>query len=127
MGFFRRKSRWAGVDMMDLVPLPLVEHDLDPGTLLVTLKVPRFREPLIGKYMQRLLPAQRKFILVTLEERGSYLWRAMDGQRSLGALVDVLQRDFPDDMDKIHERTAIYFTSLYQNNFIDFLASEGLT
>lgn len=112
---------------MDLVPLPLVEHDLDPGTLLVTLKVPRFREPLIGKYMQRLLPAQRKFILVTLEERGSYLWRAMDGQRSLGALVDVLQRDFPDDMDKIHERTAIYFTSLYQNNFIDFLASEGLT
>ncbi len=121
MALFGRKSRWAGVDMLDLVPARAVDYVLDRDSQQVVLKVPRFREPVVGKWIQRIIPQERKFLSVPLEDRGSLIWKAIDGRRPVRVLAEEIQANFPEDTDKIHERVSIYMVSLYQNNFIRFI------
>ncbi len=121
MALFGRKSRWAGVDMLDLIPARLVEHVMDQESQRVVLKVPRFREPLVGKWIQRMIPQERKYLSVPLESKGSHIWQAIDGRRPVRELAEEIRVNFPEDTDNIHERVSIYMVGLYQNKFIEFI------
>lgn len=116
-----RKSRWAGVNMLDLIPEPRVSSRWDEENQRVILEVPRFREPLVGPLLQRAMPAHRKYYLVPLEPRGSLIWPQMDGSRTVGDLAQEVLAAFPEDQDQVMERVSKYMVGLYQNNFIRFI------
>lgn len=119
MALFGRKSRWAGVDVLQLVPQRKVQWRQEADR--VQLMVPRFREPMIGPWLQRIIPEHKKFIRVPLEHRGSFLWLNMDGRRTVKDLTDILVKSGGDDSDQIYERVSMYVMNLYQNRFIEFL------
>ena len=118
---FGRKSRWAGVNMLDLVPRARVSSHWDEENERIVLEVPRFREPVIGPWIQRLLPAHRKHFLVPLEDRGTLMWKLLDGRRTVGALAREVQQAFPEDREQVPERVSQYMVGLYQNKFIEFI------
>ncbi len=120
MALFGRKSRWTGVDVLQLVPRRLVQWREEADR--VQLMIPRFREPLIGPWLQRIIPDHKKFIRVPLEHRGTFLWRNMDGRRSVKDLTDLLlESGREEDNEQIYERVSMYVVNLYQNRFIEFI------
>ncbi len=121
MNFWKRKSRWDGIDVLDLIPGTMVDFYLDEATEQVILQVPRFREPWLGPWIQRVLPLDRKFFRVPLDPRGTLLWQSIDGKRTVRSLVEDVLKEFPEDLENIHERVSVYLMSHYQNKFINFL------
>ena len=118
--FWRRRSRWADVDYLDLVLVPRCEAEIDPATGRVVVLKPRFADPLGRRLIQPRLGAGRRFLKVPLEERGSVLWRHCDGQRTVGDLVAVFAAAFPHDTDDAPKRISLYLHAMYENDLISY-------
>ena len=122
----RRRSRWEGVDFYALRPEPCVEATDAPDGSVVLL-VPRFRRgPLAGWLQSRLRP-ERAHVRVTLEERGTWLWRSCDGNATVADLVEGFRAAFPADADQVAERVCRYVHQLASNDLVRFanLPGEG--
>jgi hypothetical protein len=122
----KRENPLAGRDMMQLVPAPLVEHQVGDDDL-VTLLVPRFRSGLTRRWLQPRLPEGRRYVHVALEARGSVLWREMDGERRVHALVAAFEAAFPDDNDDSIDRVCRWLMAMYSNDFVQFVGIESET
>jgi len=119
--WFRRKPNpFKGVDFLDLVPRARVDVTEDPETGQVVALVPRFRDPVWGRFLQPRLPAGRRWVKVRLDERGAVLWRAMDGRTPIRDLVGVYQAAFPDDVQEAAERVSQWFYAGYESGLIAF-------
>jgi hypothetical protein len=118
---FRKKPRWQDVDFMDLVPAKVRDAETDPQTGQVRLLIPRYEAWPFNKLIQPRLGPDKKFIRVPLEERGSHLWRHLDGVRCIGDLVPVFEAKFPEDTADIPQRVSAYLYQMYENRMIDFV------
>jgi hypothetical protein len=114
-------KRWRGVDFASLVPVqdaPAVEGD-EPGQ--IALLQPRYQDWLLSRLLQPRLPDHKKYLKVPLEARGAFLWPLLDGERTVGDLVNLFAQEFPGENDKVGERVAGYLYNLECNGFIRFL------
>ena len=123
--FRKRRNRWAGVDFMTLVPARcarLVDEDDGQGEdALVVLLMPRFQGTLFERWLQPRLRPEKRHIRVPLDARGTFLWRRIDGQREVHALVSGFVDAFPEDSDQADDRVCQYLYYLEQNGFIRFV------
>jgi hypothetical protein len=120
MGWFRRRSRFAGVDFLDLVPERMVASEEDPQSRDVVLLMPRFLGTFYYHLLQRFVNGPKRFIRVPLEARGTVLWRGIDGVRAVRDLLADFVAAFPDEDDPA-ERVCQYVYQLEQNRFVRFL------
>ncbi len=119
MRWFRRsRSRWQGVDFLALKPEPLVASLMDDENARVVLLVPRFRTGPLAHWLQPRLRAERAYIRVSLEERGSWLWGQCDGRRTVGDIAAEFRDVFPQDSQEAERRVAMFIYSLVDNGFI---------
>ena len=86
-GFGRKNRSWRGVNYMDLVPARRLNWRDDPDGDVVQVLMPRYTDPLLSRLLQPRLAADKRFIRVPLEDRGSFLWRLLDGKRRVIDLV----------------------------------------
>ncbi|MFN2370577.1 MAG: hypothetical protein ABR506_05405 [Candidatus Krumholzibacteriia bacterium] len=114
----RRPRPFAGRDFLDLVPAPAVGAEADPETGDLVVLLPRFRDRVLGRVLQPSLPAARRYVRVRLDARGSVLWRAMDGQRDIRALVPVYEEAFPEDRTEAAERVCKWFYAGYESGLL---------
>lgn len=120
MGLFRRRSRWEGVDFGALQPEQCVDFQEDGDDAPVTLLVPRFRSGPLARWLQPRLRPERAHIRVSLENRGSWVWRQCDGQRTVVEIAADFTRAFPTEQDQIEKRICQYLYQLEDNGFIRF-------
>ena len=121
MHWFRKSSRrWRGVDFMGLVPVQACgwENGVTPG--LVVILQPRFPSGLMARILQPRLRESKKFIRIPLEERGSFIWRQIDGKRTVGELTESFRRSFQEEEHEVPQRVATYLYQMAENNFIEF-------
>ncbi len=57
---------------------------------------------------------------VHLEEIGSFIWKRIDGEKSVSALADELKEEFGDKAEPLYERISKYIQILNSYNFINF-------
>jgi hypothetical protein len=57
---------------------------------------------------------------VHLEEIGSFIWKRIDGKKSVSALADELKEEFGDKAEPLYERISKYIQILNSYNFINF-------
>lgn len=117
----RTARRFAGMDFMELIPEPKVEHDLGPEEGAVTLLIPRFTGPVWGRLIQPRLAENKKYIRLPLESRGALIWLHMDGKTKVGDLVNLFGENFEEDQQDVAERLSGYLYSMWENKFIDFI------
>ena len=125
MNLFRKTSRrWRGVDFMGLVPEKACgwASGARPGQVVVLQ--PRFKSGLLGRLLQPRLKEAKKYLRIPLEERGSFLWNLMDGQRTAGEMAEAFGREFPEESDQVPERVATYLYQMADNNLIRFANLE---
>lgn len=115
-----KSTRWQGVDFMALIPVRAcgwVEADA-PGRVVVLQ--PRYGTGLLGRFLQPRLTESKKYLRIPLEERGSYLWKLIDGTRTAGDLAAAFSEAFPEDVQQVPERVAAYLYQMSENKLIDY-------
>lgn len=55
---------------------------------------------------------------IALDQYGSVLWKAIDGNRDVFAIVKMMEAAFPDEVDKMLNRVVTFMTTLQKNHFI---------
>jgi len=91
------------------VPVRLSDS-LEEGGRVVVL-APRFRNRL-GKGLVRLARRDQSFRL-RLDEFGSEAWRAIDDERTLGEIADLMRARFGDRAEPAEERLAEFLRRLH--------------
>lgn len=117
----RKPNPFLGRDFLDLVPTLNVGSTDDPDSGHVVALLPRFRDPVLGRWLQPRLPAARRWVKVRLDGRGSLLWRATDGARAVRQLVPAYTEAFPDDTDEAAERVCRWFYAAYDSGLVRFM------
>ena len=120
-GFGRKNSPWHGVNYMDLVPAHRLAWQDDPDSDAVQVLVPRYTDPILGRLVQPRLASNKRYIRVPLEDRGSFLWRLLDGNRRVIDLVRAFEVAYPEDREQSPERVSMYLHAMYDNKFIEYL------
>ena len=114
MALFKRKQA-AAVNLLELKPRRLFEHrELDDGK--VSVQIPRFRSRLMGWYQRRL---KRPCLQLHLDDVGSAVWLACDGQRSVAQIGRELKARFGDDVEPVWDRLAIYIKQMRAGRLIE--------
>ena len=114
-------NKWEGVDFAGLVPEVIVSHQLADASSSVVLLVPRYRDPLFGRFLQPRLPEQKRFVKVPLDTRGSFLWPLLDGKRTILDLSREFATTFPEDSEQSDQRISAYLHRMYENRLIRFI------
>ena len=56
---------------------------------------------------------------VTLEQFGSFLWKQMNGERSIYELAKRLKETFGDEAEPLYERLVPYMQMLYRMGYVE--------
>jgi hypothetical protein len=115
------KRTRADVNLLDLVPRRIVEHEIDEARI-VTVLMPRFR----NRFMQRwLVPRYRsQHIKIKLDEIGSEVWLLCDGTRNVGGIAALMREKFTERIEPCNDRLAVFFRQLEQARFISYTNLE---
>jgi len=112
-----KRSRWRNVNFLDLVPRRRVAHEEDEEGRIVLLQ-PRYTDPVLGRWLQPRLRPDKRWIRVPLDSRGTWLWRHIDGARTVGELAAGFQAAFPEDQRDIPLRVSQYVGVLHQHGWV---------
>ena len=55
---------------------------------------------------------------IKLDEYGSFVWRQVDGRRTIFEISDLVKEKFGREAEPLLNRLVKYFETLYQNEFI---------
>ena len=117
MNIFNRRKILKSTNALDLVPVRAVSHTEEEGKIV--LLVPKFT----GRLMHNLFPVTEKmFFRIKLDESGSRAWEAIDGERTVAQIAEVIHSAGVDAVksDDHQSRLLIFISTLYEREYISF-------
>ena len=103
---------------LDYVPVCAPEHswDLNEKNLVVIhVENKGFYNRLAQRFFKR-----PKISHISLDEYGSFVWRQMDGKRTIFEISHLVRARYGDKAEPLIPRLTKYFRILYQNHFIGY-------
>jgi len=112
-----RKGKRREINLLDLVPIPIIGHEVD-DTGIVTLLAPRFKSRLLRRW---LLPRlKRPFFKVELDDIGSALWLLCDSERNVKEIAHIMRERFEERIEPCYDRMGMFFQQLEGARFITY-------
>ena len=109
---FKKKNN---VNYLELTPEH--NHEFKSEDEIVKVLIPKFK----SEFMQKFIPKHKsKHITIKLDELGTAVWRKIDGNRTVGLIVNELTKELGDKIQPAQERVLKFFTQMYQYKFILF-------
>ena len=111
-------SKKKNENYLDYVPVCAPGHSWDCNEKkLVVIHVENkgFYNRLAQKLFKR-----PKVSHITLDEFGSFVWKEMDGKRTIYEIGLLVKGQFGDKAEPLYERLAQYFQTLYRNHLIGY-------
>ena len=107
---------------MDFVPCgnPLYTWEED-NTGIVTVHV--VNNGFYNRLAQKLFKRPR-VSHIKLDEYGSFVWKQMDGKKSIYDISLLVKEKFGKEAEPVIERLVKYFRILYQNKFIGYVKEK---
>ena len=56
---------------------------------------------------------------ISLDEHGSVVWQSIDGRNSVMDIVRTMEKEFPEETDRMLDRVVTYLATLQRNSFIE--------
>jgi hypothetical protein len=110
----RRRDKSRQISYLDKVPSRAIEHEEgDDGRL--TLLRPKFTRGPLAWWLQPRM--KYKYFRVHLDDIGTATWRAIDGERNVGQIADLLYEEFGERIEPRYDRMS---------RFIDTLARSAM-
>lgn len=114
--FKKKKVEFVGKNLLELKPVRNFEFLVQDDNK-VTLLIPKFRDKILGKYLQPII--KRKFYKVKLDTIGSFVWSNCDGQSTVSEIVERLRSQFGNEVEPAHERVAKFVQHLYHSDCLN--------
>ena len=118
----RRRSAPQEVNLLDLVPKRMIEHEIGDDNL-VTLLAPRFKNAFLKRWLEPRM--KRPFLMVKLDEVGSAIWLLCDGKRSVKEIAQPLRDRFQEKIEPCYDRLGLFMQNLEGNQFIRYVNYEA--
>lgn len=115
--FRKKKSEFDGFNLLDLKPIRMFEFEEGP-TANVTLLIPKFRDKILGKYLQPII--KKKYYRVKLDTLGSFVWTQCDGRTTVNEIAERLRQKFGAEAEPAVDRVAKFIQHLYRGDCITF-------
>ena len=55
---------------------------------------------------------------ISLDRYGSVVWQSMDGENTVGDIVDIMKERFPGEEERMLDRVVTFLATLQRNGFI---------
>lgn len=109
-------------NFMDYIPTcnPLYTWDADKNGI-VTVHVKNLG---IYNWIAQKLFKRPKVSHIKLDEYGSFVWRQMDGKKSIYDISKLVEAEFGKEAEPIIDRLVKYFHILYSNKFIGYVKQK---
>jgi hypothetical protein len=108
------------INLLDAIPAknPLLRTETRGNNLAtVVIKRDGFIEKLARRFLKKIIKIPET-LRVNLDAYGSFVWMAIDGQRTIGEICTLTRREFGDGAEPVHERICSYVKILRNNKFI---------
>jgi len=102
-------------NMLELTPVRINQHEEKDG--LINILIPKFKREFFQKFIPK---SKSKEIRINLDEFGSATWLAIDGNKTVGILVEELKEKFGEKIEPAIDRVTKFIGGLNQHNFIYF-------
>ncbi|HLO67683.1 MAG TPA: PqqD family protein [Holophaga sp.] len=106
---------------MTWVPVQAVESERTEDGLVVLLR-PKFTSPRLAWLQKRL---SRPHFRVRLDRRGSYIWEAVDGRRTVREVCDALRAGLGAEAEPVEERAVAFLHHLLSGRFLRLEEPKG--
>ena len=108
-------------NLLDYYPGRLLEWELDADERVVLLK-PRFKNRWAEKVFVPKLTS--RYIKITLDQYGSWVWQRIDGKTTVHQLGDKLVQEFGEKIQPVYERLGLFIKLLARNRFINLESDQ---
>jgi hypothetical protein len=103
----------SSAEMMTRVPVRAVAFETLEDGRIVLLR-PKFLSPRLG-WIQKLLP--RPVFRVRLDAKGTCIWEAMDGHRTVQEVCACVREHFGPEAEPVEERTLSFIHQMTTGGF----------
>lgn len=102
-------------NILNLRPKRAVQwEENEDGTVI--LLTPKFENKLLVKY---LLPRMKsKNIKIKLDDVGSWVWRHIDGERTILQIGELMEHELAERAQPVYERLGLFMNMLLRRKFI---------
>lgn len=79
-----------------------------------------YRDSLFERIVRKLFFTPDKY-RVDLDEMGSFIWKHIDGKKTLQDIAELIKDEFGDEAEPLYDRFIQYINILKNNKFIKFV------
>jgi hypothetical protein len=118
--FWMRSKQLKSVNILDLIPVTMVDHEVAVGGK-VNLIIPRFNY----KFLKKIFTGARisEAFRLLLDETGSHVWLCINGVNTVGAISNEMTEHYREkniEFDNSEERISKFIEQLYNEGCISF-------
>ena len=116
------KAKVVSGNYMDKIPHIAENHEwreLDDGIVEVDMLHKGFYAKIAQKFFHR-----PRVSHIDLDKQGSFVFRQIDGRRTVGQLAQRMKEQFGDGAEPLYERLVHYMQILHNNKFILFQGKD---
>lgn len=62
---------------------------------------------------------------IALDQYGTVVWQSMDGRNSVMDIVHIMEKEFPQETDRMLDRVVTYLATLQRNGFISMKGAKS--
>ena len=113
----KKQVRGEQRNLLEIRPVRNLEWEIERNGTVVLL-VPKFRNRYIVKYI---LPhLKKRHFRVKLDEHGSFIWKMLDGNTTVGEISEKIRDIYGESFDPNYERIGKFIANLTSNKFLLF-------
>ncbi|MBN1780677.1 PqqD family protein [bacterium] len=109
-------------NLLDLIPVHHVEWQKNDSEQ-IDLIVPKFRHPLMQKWMKRL--GKSPVLTVHLDLHGSYIWLCINGSDTVEEIAGHFQKQFGEEIEPVYDRLTAFIRILKLHKYIQLKTYSG--
>ena len=101
---------------MDIIYTPsdkITYKENDEGLIVLKVENTGFYNTVAQKLFKR-----PRFSYISLDKYGTVVWKSLDGTTTVNEVVEYMKEAFPDETDRMLDRTIQFFRILDANNYI---------
>lgn len=114
----RKKSK-GEVNFLDFIPVICESQQYkedEEGHIVVCIE----RKSIYDRIARAIRKRTPKYSYFTLDDHGSFVWRQIDGVRSVYEIGKLVREEFGEDAEPLYERLSKFIQILWMNEFIQY-------